>query len=93
MAATAIVSGDRLPSKPNPAVFLLAAQELGVQFGNCIVVEDAIAGIGAARQGGMKCIAVATTHPISDLVEADLAVQSPSELTIGNFYQLFENSS
>ena len=87
----AMVSGNSLPSKPDPVVFLLAAQELGVAPENCIVVEDAIAGIGAAKRANMKCIAVAATHPIEDLEEADLAVPSLDKLTIADIIQLFNN--
>jgi beta-phosphoglucomutase len=44
--------------KPDPQVFLLAAARLGVPAGECVVFEDAVAGVQAARAGGMKCVAV-----------------------------------
>jgi len=88
---SAMVSGDCLPSKPDPTVFRLAAQELGVSPGNCIVVEDAKAGVDAARRAGMKCIAVAATHPVDELDQADLAVQNLETLSIDDFHQLFYN--
>jgi beta-phosphoglucomutase len=45
-------------SKPDPEVFLLAAKKLGVAPANCLIVEDAVAGVEAAIAGGMKVLAV-----------------------------------
>lgn len=45
-------------SKPDPEVFLKAAQFLGLEAQDCLVVEDATAGVDAARAGGMKAVAV-----------------------------------
>jgi beta-phosphoglucomutase family hydrolase len=72
----AIVSGDELPGKPDPAVFLKAAQAIDVVPEQCVVVEDAVAGVEAARRGGMKCIAVTTTNPADVLTAADIIVGS-----------------
>ncbi|HEY7326323.1 MAG TPA: HAD family phosphatase [Gemmataceae bacterium] len=56
---TAIVSSeDTERGKPDPQVFLLAADRLGVSPPRCVVFEDAVAGVEAARAGGMKCVAV-----------------------------------
>ena len=44
--------------KPDPQVFQVAAQRLGVPPGRCVVFEDATAGVQAAKAGGMKCIAI-----------------------------------
>lgn len=55
----AIVSmEDTQRGKPDPQVFLVASQRLGVEAGRCLVVEDAPAGVQAAKAGGMKCLAV-----------------------------------
>lgn len=55
----AIVSSeDTQRGKPDPQVFLVAAQKLGVPPGRCLVFEDAVAGVQAAKSGGMKCVAV-----------------------------------
>jgi beta-phosphoglucomutase family hydrolase len=62
--------------KPSPQVFLLAAGKLGVAPANCLVVEDAIAGVAAARRAGMKCLAVTNSHGRQALVEADLVVDT-----------------
>jgi nucleoside-diphosphate kinase len=72
-----IISGyDVTEGKPSPEGYLLAARRLGVSPENCVVVEDAVAGVRAAKNGGMKCIAVTNTHPADSLVEADLIVSS-----------------
>jgi beta-phosphoglucomutase len=75
---------DVTKGKPDPEVFLTAAKRLGVPPERCLVFEDAIAGVIAAKRGGMKCIAVTTTNPRDALVEAgaDLVVDSLSELSL-----------
>jgi len=73
----AIVSGREVKEgKPSPQGFLLAAKRLGVKPQNCIVIEDAIAGVTAAKRGGMHCIAVTNTHSKANLKEADLIVDT-----------------
>jgi len=49
-------------SKPNPDIFLYAAQQLGSPPQNCVVIEDAPHGIDAAKRAGMRCIAISTTY-------------------------------
>ncbi len=67
---------DVTRGKPDPEVFLVASRRLGVIPSDCIVIEDAVAGVRAAKAAGMRCIAVATTHPADRLGEADLVVDS-----------------
>lgn len=67
-----LVSGANLPAKPRPDVFLTAAELLHQLPENCLVIEDSIAGIEAAKKAGMICIAVATSHDRSQLESADL---------------------
>ncbi len=83
-----IVSGFNLPGKPHPDTFLEAAQQLGTPPKNCIVVEDAIAGVEAARRAGMKCVAVTTTNPASSLQDADIVVENMSKLPVNAFDKL-----
>jgi beta-phosphoglucomutase len=55
----AVVDGNEIThAKPDPEIFLLAAEKLGLRPGECVVVEDAEAGIDAARTGGMKTVGV-----------------------------------
>ena len=49
---------DTQKSKPDPEVFLIAADRLGVPYANCLVIEDSDAGIQAAKAGGMLALAV-----------------------------------
>jgi beta-phosphoglucomutase len=86
----AVVSAVKMASKPDPAVFLTAAEMLGMRAERCIVVEDAPAGIEGARRGGMKCIALTTTHPGDDLQNADIVVKDLTELSEEQFLQLLE---
>ena len=74
--------------KPDPEVFLLAAGGLGIEPRNCIVIEDAIAGVAAARNAGMRCLAVTTTHPRSSLKDADLVVDSLETVTVDDMERL-----
>ncbi len=88
-----IVSGsDVSEGKPSPQGFLLAAQRLGIEPGNCIVTEDAIAGITAAKRAGMKCLAVTNTHPKPSLMEADLVVDTLEAVTVNDLNRLLNLS-
>jgi beta-phosphoglucomutase len=66
--------------KPDPQVFQVAAERLGVPAASCVVLEDAVAGVQAARAAGMKCVAVRFVghHPEAALrrAGADLVVDS-----------------
>ena len=68
----ALVSASAMPGKPDPSVFLESARQIGVPPTHCIVIEDSIAGVQAAKRAGMKCIAVLTTNPASALTDADV---------------------
>ncbi len=86
----AIVFGlEVTEGKPSPQVFLLAAQKLKVEPGNCIVIEDAIAGVKAAKRAGMHCIAVTNSHPADMLCEADLVVDSLEKVNLRKLEKLF----
>jgi beta-phosphoglucomutase family hydrolase len=75
--------------KPSPEIFLRAAQKLGVQAAGCLVIEDAIAGVAAARRAGMKCIAVTNSHPKDSLKDADLVVNSLEKVSVADLEKLF----
>ncbi|WP_052343876.1 HAD family hydrolase [Kallotenue papyrolyticum] len=71
----ALVSAEDVQrGKPDPQVFLVAAARLDVPPERCVVVEDAAAGVEAARRAGMRVIAVGTAHPphSADLVTPSL---------------------
>lgn len=86
----AIVSAYDLPGKPNPFVFQEAARQLGVPPAECLVIEDSLVGIEAARRGGMRCLAVETTHPAEKLNQADWVLPRLSSQNPGEFLRNLE---
>ena len=80
---------DVIVGKPDPQVFLLAAQKLNLPPECCVVFEDAHVGITAARAGGMKVVAVATTNPASELTHADVVVNRLDEISMAQLEKLF----
>lgn len=61
----AVVDGNDIQhSKPDPEVFVLAAKRLGVPPGRCLVVEDAVAGVEAARRAGMAVLGIGTPEDL-----------------------------
>ncbi len=79
----AIVTGEDVERrKPEPDIFLYAARVLGVPAERCVVVEDAVNGVQAAKAAGMRCVAVAQTFPASKLSRADLVRTSLADVTL-----------
>jgi beta-phosphoglucomutase len=76
----AVADGNEITnSKPDPEVFLLAAKKLGTEAEECLVVEDADAGVEAALAGGMKVVGVGSA---ADNKSADFRVRDLTELNI-----------
>jgi sugar-phosphatase len=80
--AVMICADDIARGKPDPEGYLTAAARLGFSAGDCIVIEDAPAGIESARAAGMRAIAVATTYPPEALKSADTIVARLADLTV-----------
>lgn len=73
----AIVTGDDVTqSKPHPEIYLIAARRLALQPSECVAIEDAPAGVEAAKRAGMRCIAVTNSVSREQLQRADLIVDS-----------------
>ncbi|MFB0559147.1 MAG: HAD family hydrolase [Dehalococcoidales bacterium] len=89
---TIITGRDVTEGKPSPQSFLLAAQRLGIEPRNCIVIEDAIAGVSAAKKAGMRCLAITNTHPRTSLREADLIVDTLEEVGVNDLERLLSHS-
>ncbi len=87
----AVVSASRLPGKPDPAVYLEAAARLGVAPADCVVVEDAVAGVEGARRAGMRCIAVTNTNTAASLAAADLVVDSLEQVSAETISRLLSS--
>jgi beta-phosphoglucomutase-like phosphatase (HAD superfamily) len=85
------VTGEEVErGKPNPDIFLLAAERLHVHPAHCLVLEDAVNGVAAAKAAGMKCVAITSTHQNADLMNADLVIDDFSVLNyevIANCFQ------
>ncbi|MEU3758723.1 HAD family hydrolase [Streptomyces albogriseolus] len=77
---TLIAADDITRGKPDPEPYLLAARMLGVDPADCVVFEDAPAGLQAGRAAGMTTVALATTHRAEELT-ADLVVKDLSALS------------
>jgi beta-phosphoglucomutase family hydrolase len=85
-----IVSAEDVShGKPDPEVFLVAAGKIAMPPDRCVVFEDAHVGIEAAHRAGMRVVAVATTNPLSDLGNADLAVTQLDEIEVAQLSRWF----
>jgi beta-phosphoglucomutase len=82
----AIIDGNKVSkAKPDPEVFLKGAEAVGVQPNECVVFEDAIAGIEAAIAGGMKSVGIGSPDVLG---KADLVVSGLSEMTLEKLREL-----
>ncbi|CAB76079.1 MULTISPECIES: HAD family hydrolase [Streptomyces] len=77
---TLVAADDITRGKPDPEPYLLGARALGVDPADCVVFEDAPAGLQAGRAAGMRTVALATTHRADEL-NADLVVTDLSALS------------
>jgi sugar-phosphatase len=77
-----VTADDVRRGKPEPEPYLLAAQRLGIQPAQCVVIEDAPVGIAAAQAAGMRTIAVVTTHQPEALRQADVIVREIANVTV-----------
>jgi HAD superfamily hydrolase (TIGR01509 family) len=88
-----ITSGeDVTKGKPDPQVFLLAFERLGVAPGCGVVFEDAVAGVQAAKEAGAACIGVTNSHAEAALAGAgaNLVVESLTQVTVATVESLVE---
>jgi beta-phosphoglucomutase family hydrolase len=84
---SAIVTAEDVKrGKPDPEVFLTAAQRIGVDPGAAVVFEDALVGITAAQAAGMRVAAVATTESKEKLAHADWIVDRLDELSVAQLW-------
>jgi beta-phosphoglucomutase len=82
----AVIDGNKVSKpKPDPEVFLKGAEELDIPPVNCVVFEDAIAGVEAAKNGGMKAVGIGSPQV---LTEADMVVSGLDKMTIGMLGEL-----
>ena len=75
-----VVDGNMIThSKPDPEIFLLAAQKLGVDPKDCLVFEDAEAGVEAALAAGMKCVGIGSPDQLG---KADKVISRTSDFAV-----------
>lgn len=82
-AFDAIIDGTKISKgKPDPEVFLKGAEELGVSPSECVVFEDAVAGIESGKRAGMKTVGIGQPDVLreADIVLANLNNLSPADL-------------
>ncbi len=80
---SATVAGDKVSKcKPDPEIYLTAAAAIGADPSQCVVFEDAEAGIEAGKRAGMKVVALSTTFT------ADFLKQTPADMIIADFTQI-----
>ena len=92
--AVVVAAEDTTRGKPDPQVFQVAAAKVGVPPERCVVFEDAVAGVAAAKAAGMKCVAVRFVghHPAEALraAGADRVVECLTEITAADVRRLIE---
>ena len=82
----AVVGGESVEhKKPAPDIFLAAARTLELPPSECVVIEDAVTGVHAAKSAGMRCIAVAHTLPAENLQMADVVREKIADVKISDF--------
>lgn len=85
----AIIDGNHITKgKPDPEVFLLGAASLNLQPVECVVFEDAVAGIEAAHRGGMKAVGVGS---VEVLTAADLVIEGFETFSLAMLRQMLSN--
>jgi beta-phosphoglucomutase len=85
---TVVYAEEVKEGKPHPEVYLKAASRLGVSPEICVVFEDALLGIQAARSAGMKVVGVTTTHDASELIGAQCTVADFQRLSVMSLMSL-----
>ncbi len=87
-----ITGSDVKNKKPHPELFLFAAERMGVESANCVVIEDAPNGVQAAKAAGAKCIAVTNSTEAANLTEADLVCDSLEQIDLETVVKLIEKN-
>lgn len=85
-----VSSEDVTNGKPEPEVFLKAAEQLSLLPEQCVVFEDSLFGIEAGHRAGMRVVGVATTHPPEELLTVNAVVTRLDALTIEQLAGWFE---
>jgi beta-phosphoglucomutase len=94
LLSAATCGDDVIHGKPDPEVFTLCAEKIGVLPSRCVVIEDAAAGIEAATRGGMASIGFASRgRTREELKKADMVVDSLTDISTEDFISLMTEST
>jgi beta-phosphoglucomutase family hydrolase len=86
---TAVINSTHIKKgKPDPEIYMLTAKKLNVSPENCVVFEDAVAGVQSAKAAGMKVVAITTTHIKDELSQADKFISDFDEISVDDIIQL-----
>lgn len=84
-----VTGGDEVPrAKPDPAIFLYTAEKLGFPPEKCLVFEDSVSGLEAARAAGMPVVRLATAHRGGELNGASLVIDDYRGLAVSRLCKL-----
>ena len=86
-----ITCNDVKKKKPDPELFLVAAQHIGIKPANCVVIEDAPNGVQAAKAAGARCIAVTNSTNAENLQQADLVCDSLEQVDVETITNLIDS--
>ena len=84
-----ITGNDIIKGKPDPQVFFMAAEKMAVEAKECVVFEDAVLGVEAAKRAGMKCVGIDRYGRPERLKKADLVVSDLGEVDLEKIKKLF----
>lgn len=79
---TVVTAGDVTKSKPDPEIYVTAAERIQTSPSDCLVIEDSMSGIHAAKTAGMKVFGITTSHGPLELAEADQVIASFTDIDI-----------
>ncbi len=84
-----VVTGDDVTrKKPDPQIYEITAEKLGVPPERCVVLEDAPAGVASAKAAGAVCVAVTSSVDAEKLQDADLVVESLEEVSVATMRRM-----
>lgn len=87
----AVIGGDDVErGKPDPSIFLTAAERISLDPAQCVVVEDAISGVVAAKTGGFFCLGIDRSNQPSRLSGADMIVPDLGDLDLNDLRSALE---
>ena len=88
-----LTGSDITKPKPDPEIYIAAALALGTPPANCVVIEDSVAGVTAAKAAGMTCIALTGTFGGESLRHADRIVDTLADVNATMLHDLLHEAS